>query len=67
MFFFAPPALIEELIIYGTPPCSQSQRERTSQAMETALAKVDKAERAARAETVKHQLRDNDDQARVWA
>ena len=49
-------------------PSPRSQRERTSQAMEIALAVVDKAERAAHAETVKHQLEDsNDGQAGLWA
>ncbi|CAB1120388.1 unnamed protein product [Ectocarpus sp. CCAP 1310/34] len=54
------PTLAAAVIRDAEHRCLQ-QRERTSQAMERALAEVVKAERAAKAETVRHQLRDLQD------
>ncbi|CAM9969814.1 unnamed protein product [Ectocarpus sp. 6 AP-2014] len=51
------PTLAAAVIRDAERRCLQ-QRERTSQAMERALAEVVKAERAAQAGTVRHQLRD---------
>ncbi|CAM9784751.1 unnamed protein product, partial [Ectocarpus fasciculatus] len=67
------PTLAAAVIRDAERLCLQ-QRERTSQAMETALAEVVKAERAAQADTVRHQLRDlhddendgQDDRGRAW-
>lgn len=60
--------------IDATPISTFAQRKRTSQAMEVALEKVGKVERAAHLEIVRHKLYDshsteeNDSgHARVWA
>ncbi|CBN73926.1 hypothetical protein Esi_0009_0056 [Ectocarpus siliculosus] len=67
------PTLAAAVIRDAERRCLQ-QRERTSQAMERALAEVIKAGRAAQAETVRHQLRDlhdnekdgQDDRGKAW-